>query len=83
MTKHTYLLTTLITDKGTAFTSKLVAEISQIISQFPGLHYLCHYKTSQTDGKLKRTHASIKTNLKMASGDYGRQWHQCLPLAAL
>ena len=30
LTKRTYLPTTLITDKGTAFTSKLVAEIAQI-----------------------------------------------------
>ena len=31
MAKHTYLPTTLITDKGTAFTSKLIAEIAQIL----------------------------------------------------
>ena len=31
-TKHTCLPTTLITDKGTAFTSKLIAEIAQILS---------------------------------------------------
>ena len=31
MTKHTYLPTILITDEGTAFTSKLVAEIAQIL----------------------------------------------------
>ena len=30
MAKHTYFPTTVITDKGTAFTSKLVAEIAQI-----------------------------------------------------
>ena len=29
-TKHTYLPTTLITDKGSAFASNLVAEIAQI-----------------------------------------------------
>ena len=31
ITKHTYLPTTLITDKGTAFTSNLVAEKAQIL----------------------------------------------------
>ena len=31
MTKHTYLATTLLTDKKSAFTSKLVAEIVQIL----------------------------------------------------
>ena len=80
MTKHTYLPTTLITDKGTAFTSKLVAEIAQIL----GIQMKCATtKHPQTIGKLERTHASLKTNLKMASGDYRRQWHKYLPLAIL
>ena len=80
MTKHTYLPTTLTTDKGTAFTSKLVAEIAQIL----GIQVKCETtKHPQTIGKLERTHASLKTNLKMASGDYRRQWHKYLPLAVL
>ena len=80
MTKHTYLPTTLITDKGTAFTSKLVAEVAQIL----GIQIKCATtKHPQTIGKLERTHASLKTNLKMASGDYRRQWHKYLPLAVL
>ena len=40
-------------------------------------------KHPQTIGKLERTHASLKTNLKMASGNYRRQWHKNLPLAVL
>ena len=80
MTKHTYLPTTLITDKGTAFTSKLVAEVAQIL----GIQIKCATtKHPQTIGKLERTHASLKANLKMASGDYRRQWHKYLPLAVL
>ena len=80
MTKQTYLLTTLITDKGSAFTSKLVAEIAQIL----GIQIRCATtKHKQTTGKLERTHASLKTNLKMASGDYRHQWHKYLPLADL
>ena len=72
MTKHTYLPTTLITDTGTAFTSKLVAEVAQIL----GIKIKCATtKHPQTIGKLERTHASLKANLKMASGDYRRQWH--------
>ena len=66
MTKHTYLLTTLITDKGTAFTSKLIAKIAQIL----GIQIKCATtKHPQTICKLERTHASLKANLKMASGD--------------
>ena len=63
MTKHTYLPTTLFTDKGTSVTSKLVAEIAQIL----GIQIKCAtIKHSQTIGKLERTHARLKTNLKMA-----------------
>ena len=80
MTKQTYLPTTLLTDKRTAFTSKLNAEIAQILE----IQVKCATtKHPQTIGKLERTHASLKTNLKMASGDYRRQWHKYLPLAVL
>ena len=80
MTKHSYLPTTLITDKGSAFTSTIIAEITQIL----GITLECATtKHPQTIGKLERTHASLKTNLKMASGEYRRQWHKYLPLAVL
>ena len=80
MAKHTYLPTTLITDKGSAFTSKLVAEIALIL----GIQIRCATtKRPQTIGKLARTHASSKQNLKMDSGDYRRQWHKYLPLVVL
>ena len=80
MTKHSYLPTTLITDKGSAFTSKILEEITAIL----GITLKCATtKHTQTIGKLERTHASLKTNLKMASGEYRRQWHKYLPLAVL
>ena len=80
LTKHAYLPTTLITDKGTAFTSTIIAEITQIL----GITLKCATtKHSQTIGKLERTHASLKTNLKMACGEYRRQWHKYLSLAVL
>ena len=80
MTKHSYLPTTIITDKGSAFTSKIIAEITQVL----GITLKCATtKHPQTIGKLERTHASLKTNLKMASGEYRRQWHKYLPLAVL
>ena len=80
MTKHSYLPTTLITDKGTAFTSTIIAEVTQIL----GITLKCATtKHPQTIGKLERTHASLKTNLKMACGEYRRQWHKYLPLAVL
>ena len=80
MTKHAYLPTTLITDKGTAFTSTIIAEITQIL----GITLKCATtKHPQTIAKLERTHASLKTTLKMACGEYRRQWHKYLPLAVL
>ena len=73
MTKHSYLPTTLITDKEFAFTSPIIAEITQIL----GLTLKCATtKHSQTIGKLEKTHASLRTNLKMASGVYRRKWHK-------
>ena len=80
MTKHAYLPTTLITDKRSAFTSNIVAEITQIL----GITLKCATtKHPQTIGKLGRTHASLKTNSNMASGKYRRQWHKYLPQAVL
>ena len=81
MTKHSYLPTTLITDKSTAFTSTIIPEVTQIL----GITLKCATtKHPQTIGKLERTHTSLKTNLKMAKcGEYRRQWHKYLPLAVL
>ena len=44
---------------------------------------MCDEKHPQTIGKLERTHASLKTNLKWACGECRRQWHKYLPLAVL
>ena len=78
MTKHAYLQTTLITDKGTAFTSTIIAEITQVL----GITLKCATtKHPQTIGKLERTHASL--SLKLACGEYRRQWHKYLPFAVL
>ena len=80
MTRHAYLPTTLITDKGTAFTSRLVEEVAKIL----GSQIKCATtKHPQTIGNLEGTHASLKDNLKMTSGEYRRQWHKYLPLAVL
>ena len=80
ITKHAHLPTTLITDKGTAFTSAIITKIAQIW----GVTLKCATtKHPQTTDKLERTHASLKTNLKMACGEYRRQWHKYFPLAVL
>ena len=57
MTKHAYLPTTLISDKGTAFTSHVIKEVAGVL----GIT-LKHATTNhaQTIGLLERSHASIK-----------------------
>ena len=62
------------------FTSIIIEAIARIL----GITLKCATtKHKQTTGTLERTHALLKTNLKMASGEYRRQWHNFLPLAVL
>ena len=80
MTKHSYLPTTLLTDKGSVFTSFIIEEITKIL----GITLKCATtKHPETIGELERSHALFKTNLKMASGEYRSQWHKYLPLTVL
>ena len=69
MTKHAYLPTTLISDKGTAFRSHIIKEVAGVL----GIT-LKHATTKhdQTIGLFERSHASIKQALKLrqASGDH-------------
>ena len=80
MTRHAYLPTPIITDRGSVFVSQVIHELAQIL----GIN-LKHATTkhAQTSGVLERAHATIKTSLKMASGEYRKQWHKYLPIAIL
>ena len=79
LTRHAYLPTLIITDKGSVFVSQVIHEVAEIL----GIN-LKHATTkhAQTIGVLERAHATIKT-LKMASGEDRKQWHNNLPLAIL
>ena len=80
MTKHAYIPTTLITDKGTAFTFTNIVENKRIL----GITLKCATtKHPQTTWKLDRTHASFTTNLEMACGQYRRKLDNYLPLAVM
>ena len=80
MTRHAYLPTLFITDKGGVFVSQVIHEVAEILGII-----LKHAtsKHAQTIGVLERAHATIKTSLKMASGEYKKQWHKHLPIAIL
>ena len=80
MTKHAYLPTTLISDKGTAFTSHVIKEVA-------GVHgiTLKHSTTkhAQTIGLFERSHASIKQSLKIETGERRSLWHKYVSIAVL
>ena len=62
----------------------LLTYIITILPLILGIQNKCATKKHpQTIGKLERTHASLKGNLKSASGEYRRQWHKYLPLAVV
>ena len=80
MTRHTCLPKLNITDKGSVFVSQVIHEVAEIL----GIN-LKHATTkhAQTVGVLERAHATIKTSLKMASGEYRKRWRNNLPIAIL
>ena len=80
MTKHAYLLTTLISDKGTAFTSTVIKEVAGVL----GIT-LKHATTkhAQTIWLLERSHASIKQALKIETGQRRSLWHKYVSIAVL
>ena len=80
MTKHAYLPTTLISDKGTAFTSHVIKEVAGVL----GIT-LKHATTkhAQTIGLLERSHASIKQAVKIETGERRSLWHKYVSIAVL
>ena len=80
MTRHAYLPTLIVTDKGGVFVSQVIHEVAEVL----GIN-MKHATTkhAQTIGVLERAHAAIKTSLKMASGEYRKQRHKYLPIAIL
>ena len=80
LTRHAYLPTLIIKDKGSVFVSQVIHEVAEILG-INSKHATT--KHAQTIGVLKRAHAAIKTSLKMASGEYRKQWHKFLTIAIL
>ena len=80
MTRHAYLPTTIITDKGTQFMSEVVADATRTL----GIQ-LRHATTkhAQTIGFLERCHASLEESLKISTGERRTMWHQYVAIATL
>ena len=80
MTKHAYLPTTLVSDKGTAFTSHVNKEVPGVL----GITIKnATTKPAQTIGLLERSHASIKQSLKIETGERRSLWHKYISIAVL
>ena len=80
MTKHAYITTTLISDKGTAFMSHVIKEVAGVL----GIT-LKHATTkhAKTIGLLERSHASIKQTLKIETDGQRSLWHKYINIAVL
>ena len=80
MTKHAYLLTTLISNKGTAFMSHVIREVAGVL----GIT-LKHATTkhAQAIGLLERSLASIKQALKIETSEPRSLWHKYVSIAVL
>ena len=79
-TKHAYLPTTLISDKGTAFGDTLIKEVTGVL----GIT-LKHATTkhAQTIGLLERSHMSIKQALKIETSERRPFWHKYVSIVVL
>ena len=80
MTRHAFIPTILITDKGSIFSSNVIHELSEVL----GIT-LRHPTTkhAQTILNLGKTHAIIMTSLKISTKEFRKEWQKCLPLAFL
>ena len=80
MTKHAYLPTTLISDEGTAFMSRVIKEVAGVL----GIT-LNHSNTkyAQKIGLLERSYASIKQALEIETCERRSLCHKYVSIAVL
>ena len=80
MFKHAYLPTTLISDKGTAFTSHVIKEVAGVLGITLNQATTKH---AQTIGLLERSHASIRQSLNIETGERRSLWPKYIIIAVL
>ena len=80
ITRHCYLPTTIITDKGSQFISEAIQQTTAI---FEILLKHATTKHAQTIDILEKTHASPEESPKIMTGERPTMWHQFLPMAVL
>ena len=80
LTKHAYLPTTLISDKGTAFMSQVIKQVAGVLG-ITLKHATA--KHAQTIGLHKGAHASIKKALMIETGQWRSLWQKYVSIAVL
>ena len=80
MTRHCYLPTVILTDKGSQLRSEVINQIAQTLNI-----RISHASTkhTQTIGILERTHASLKTAIKISTGERRSMWHKYVQIAVM
>ena len=78
-TKHAYIPTTLISDKGSDFVFHVIKEVAGVLGITPKPAPTKHAKTT---GLLERSHASIKQRLKIQTGER-ILWHKYFSFAVV
>ena len=73
MTKHSYVPTTFVSDKGSACASQVITEVAGILCIT--LKYATT-KHAQVIGMLERSYASAKQALKIETGERRSQCHK-------
>ena len=77
--RNSYIPKTVLSDMGTAFTAKIMTELSKL------LEITMQYATvkhPQTVGSVERTHASLKQYLGIYGNKLKKDWHTYVDLAA-
>ena len=80
ITKHVYLPTTIISDKGSVFMSQVIKEVAEVLG-FTQQHATT--KHAETIGMLEQPHASLKKTLKVETGERRSMWHNYVNIAVL
>ena len=80
MTRHCYLPTVILTDKGTQFRSEVVNQRAQTLDI-----RISHASTkhAQTIGIIERSHASLNTSLKISTGERRSIWYKYVEIAVM
>ena len=80
MLRHAHLPTLILSDKGSQFRSEAVADRTPIL-EIQNSH--ASTKHAQTVEILERTHSSIKTALKLSTGERRSMWHKYVQIAVM